>query len=399
VLRSARALALVVVALVPLAAWPATGGDPFVAPRLAVLAVGTILVAAGLLAARRPLPAPAGTGWVVAWLAALGLSAAFGPIVSLAALLEELLVVSWAFVLAWASPAPRRIAFALQAAAVAVAAIAVLQWAGMDPWALAGWVPAREYGPRMRVFATLGNPNYVGAFLAALLPVIVVAALGPERRWTSMAPLAVTIAGIAATGSRGAWLGAAAGAAWLAIGGAIRDRARLAALVAVVAVVGTAVVLGPARGLGETVRGRTYIWSVTAPHLLAHPLTGWGPGSFQVTYPGWEAERIERSVDADVRAYATAQRHAHNDYVERLSDLGVPGLAAWVALVGWVLLAGGRQTDRMPMAAAAGIAALAAVSLVDFPMQRPVERFTWWTLAVLATRAGADRLESRETGQ
>jgi O-antigen ligase len=142
-----------------------------------------------------------------------------------------------------------------------------------------------------------------------------------------------------------------------------------------------------------------YIWSVTAPHLLAHPLTGWGPGSFQVTYPGWEAERIERSVDADVRAYATAQRHAHNDYVERLSDLGVPGLAAWVALVGWVLLAGGRQTDRMPMAAAAGIAALAAVSLVDFPMQRPVERFTWWTLAVLATRAGADRLESRETGQ
>jgi O-antigen ligase len=395
-LNAARALALVVIALVPVAAWPAAG-DPFVTPRLAVLAAGTVLVAAGLLAARRPVPTLAGTPWAAAWLAALGLSAAFAPIVSLATLVQELLVVAWAGVLAWAAPPARSVAWALRAAAAVVAAIAVLQWAGVDPWALAGWVPAREYGVRMRVFTTLGNPNYVGALLAALLPTAAVGALAPGRRWTGLAVLTVVVAAIAATGSRGAWLGAVAGAAWLATAGAVRGRRRVAALACVIVALGAAIVLGPARGLGETLRGRTYIWTVTAPHLLDRPVTGWGPGSFQVTYPGWEAQRIERGVDADVRAYATAQRHAHNDYVERLSDLGVPGLAAWMALLAWVLYAGSRRTDGMRVAAAAGIAALAAVSLVDFPMQRPAERFTWWTLAVLAATAGADGLEPRET--
>jgi O-antigen ligase len=395
---SARALALVVVALVPVAAWPAAG-DPFVTPRVTVLAAGTLLVAAALLAARRPLPAMPGAAWAGAWLAALGLSAAFAPIVSLAALLQELLVVAWAGVLAWAAPPPRRLALALQVAASVVAAIALLQWAGIDPWALAGWVPAREYGARMRVFSTLGNPNYVGALLAAVLPTAAAAALAERRRWTDVAVLTLVVGAIAATGSRGAWLGAAAGAAWLAAGGAVRGTIRAAALAGVIVLLGAAVALGPARGLGETLRGRTYIWTVTAPHLLDRPITGWGPGSFQVTYPGWEAERIEQGVDEDVRAYATAQRHAHNDYVERLSELGVPGLASWGALLAWVLHAASRRTGLLPAAAAAGIAALAAVSLVDFPMQRPAERFTWWTLAVLATTAGADRLESRETSQ
>jgi O-antigen ligase len=254
----------------------------------------------------------------------------------------------------------------------------------------------------MRVYASLGNPNYVGAFLAAVLPLAFAAALDPPRRRSDLLCLALVVLGIAATGSRGAWLGACAGSAWLVLAGPAADRRRALGVAVAVIAVGAAVALGPARGLAETTRGRVYIWTVAAPHLLDHPLTGRGLGSFEVAYPAWEAERIERGVDRDVRAYATAQRHAHNDYVERLSDLGVPGLVAWMALAASVLLAprpGGRAASdsRLAAAAAAGIAALAAVSLVDFPMQRPVERFTWWTLAVLATGGGAIRLDPRET--
>jgi hypothetical protein len=36
---------------------------------------------------------------------------------------------------------------------------------------------------------------------------------------------------------------------------------------------------------------------------------------------------------------------------------------------------------------------------VDFPMQRAAERFTWWTLAVLAVRAGSTDNDSRETSR
>ena len=389
--RVARRIALLVVTLVPIAAWPGIG-DPFVTLRTAILAAGTAAVVLLLAAAH--------VAWTVpprfvraagVWVAALGLSSAFAPLVSLGTLLQELLVVLWAAALAWSHCPGGEVAVALRRAALVVAAWALLQWAGADPWSIGGWHVTGDYGPRMRVYGPLGNPNYVGAFLSAAFPLALASAIETRFRIADAGAAALIALGIVATGSRGAWLGVAAGAAWLGFGSAAHGRRVVLLSLGAVAAIGVGVAFGPARGIAETVRGRAYIWTVAAPHLLVHPSTGWGPGSFAVSYPAWERERIEQGVDRDVRTYATAQTHAHNDYIERLSDLGVPGLAAWVILLAVVLRT--RDADRASapaVAAAAGVAALAAVSMVDFPLQRPVERFTWWTLAVLAagSRAG-----------
>jgi O-antigen ligase len=106
------------------------------------------------------------------------------------------------------------------------------------------------------------------------------------------------------------------------------------------------VLLAPARPALETLRGRLYIWSVAAPHALAHPLTGGGPGSFVVHYPEWEAERLRAGADEDARRFAAAQRHAHNDYLEVLVTLGPLGLAAWLAVA--VAALGGLRSRAAP---------------------------------------------------
>ncbi len=157
---------------------------------------------------------------------------------------------------------------------------------------------------------------------------------------------------------------------------------------------------GGTRPIDETAGGRQYILAVAAPHLFERPFAGFGPGSFGLLYPGWEVEHwTSVGIDANVRRYAAAQRHAHNDYVEMLSDVGLPALVFWLSLTA-ALVAKGLRGAAAASAAAAGIVALSTVALVDFPLQRPAETFTWWTLAVLAVlasdpAAGAARVPDR----
>jgi putative inorganic carbon (hco3(-)) transporter len=395
--RVARGVALVTVGLVPLAVWPGVG-EPFVVPRLVLVGVAAAVIAGLLGVARVPAPrVPVALGWAVtAWVAAVAVSAAFAPTVTTRGLLVPLVGVAWGAGLAWAAPSSLWVVRAAAGAAAVVALVALAQAAGVDPFALAGWAPADAYGPRMRVYATLGNPNFAGAYFAAKLPLalVVVRAAPGVVRPLAWAGVAVIGSALGATGSRGAWLGAAVGLGVMAVLRARRDHVLALASVAVVVGAGVFVLLAPARPAFETVRGRLYIWSVAAPHALAHPLTGWGPGSFVVFYPDWETERLRAGAGEDARRFAAAQRHAHNDYLEMLVTLGPLGLAAWLAVIVAALrgLRGRAATgEDICVAAGAGVCALLAVALVDFPFQRPVETFVFWTLLAVLLRPGARR--------
>ena len=65
-------------------------------------------------------------------------------------------------------------------------------------------------------------------------------------------------------------------------------------------------------------------------------------------------------------AAALAGDQLHNDYLQRLVEQGIAGLAALVVVIALAL-------RRAPPALAAAIAALAARALVDFPLARPAE--------------------------
>jgi O-antigen ligase len=77
--------------------------------------------------------------------------------------------------------------------------------------------------------------------------------------------------------------------------------------------------------------------------------------------------------------------HAHNDYAEFLVEYGPVGLAAFIVVLGGALARTWRLRntagDAAPyIAAAAGLAGLAALAIVDFPLHRPAEWALFWLL-------------------
>lgn len=108
--------------------------------------------------------------------------------------------------------------------------------------------------------------------------------------------------------------------------------------------------------LEGTSRGN--ILATTIRALSDHWLVGTGIGSFQNIYPTYE------SVSDITGNYVN---HAHNEYAEIALETGIAGLALVTAF--FVLLLKGSTQTRMATAFALGMVAIAAHSLVDYPLR------------------------------
>jgi len=381
-----RGAAYAVVAAVPLLVIPGLE-TPFSTPKTIVLAAWVALGLAAVVWARaNPLARldPVLFALLAGWLGAVALSALTGAAASPAALLAAVLPAAAFIVLLGLRPKPDGLIRAAAAAGLAVALVAVLQWAGADPFRLLGWQAPAGGSDRLRVFATLGNPNFVAAFLTAALPAVWAAArtLAPPWRLALLLPGAALVAGgILATGSRAPVAAGLAWAGWALLRGAAR-RPRLALGLALgLAAAGALVVtLSTARPLDETMRGRAHIWHTALAHVPEAPWLGFGPGGFELFFPRWETDRLA-AAETD-RRFAGLAAHAHNDYVEALVDHGVIGLALFVAFPAVMLwrFAAARKTKPTAAAegAAAGAVGILAVACVDFPFHRPAETFFFW---------------------
>jgi O-antigen ligase len=153
-------------------------------------------------------------------------------------------------------------------------------------------------------------------------------------------------------------------------------------------IVAVAATISPARSLKTTLAGRSYIWKVSAPHLGEHFLLGLGPGGFAASFPAWEAEYWRDMPDEHNRQFAGVEDHAHNDYLEIFADYGAAGLVGFLGVLAVFLriAADRKKPERAPLltGASAGVVALAAVALVDFPLMRPTEVFLLWSLMVIS---------------
>jgi O-antigen ligase len=273
-----------------------------------------------------------------------------------------------------------------------LAGVAVLQALGLDPFAWGGW--QRDHpGERMRVYGTLGNPDFVAAFLGASLCVTVGEVLSTRGRAHRAAWAAATALQLGALASTRSWASLLAlGAAALTVGlggvnphpgplpegegistGATPLAPRTWRLVALLALGALALlVLVPwGRSLGASLEGRRYLLNVAAPHAVDRPVLGHGPDSFEVLWPAWEAAYWEAGAPEAQRRFAAPQNHAHNDYLEWWLELGLVGTAPRVLLLLAALHAGLRAVDARGLATTAALAALAARALVDFPFSRP----------------------------
>lgn len=343
------------------------------------------------------------------------------PRFSLGATIPSLMLIVLFGAIIWHAPRTRDIrkfVVLMIATGALVGACALAQHGGFDPLAaLVRYREAERY--RTGVYVTLGNPEYLGGYLAPLAVAALGLAAASPRWWARCAALvAAVLTAVPAflSGSRGAFLGTMAGVAVLLIGALvfapqISRRTRIGGLAitgALVAILIAALSLTPQkRAVGllrtrlsdltnpysKSVRNRLVFNLVGLEMIAMRPVVGVGPGMFGTEFPMafLERARRDRSVAMEVIARdfsGTVPEHAHNDWLEIWAETGTLGLAAWLwIVVVWAVAvaravgrrATGSPSDRLLiLALAAAVIALLVNALFNFPLHEPVRATLFW---------------------
>jgi O-antigen ligase len=217
---------------------------------------------------------------------------------------------------------------------------------GLGLLQIARLVPAPAWP---RVDAGFGNPEFLAAYLLFAIPTTLWLSLDGRgtttRPWRvglmSLAALQALV--LAASGTRGAYVGLAAGVSlgamlWLGQGGRARRTAAVLALAAPIALLATLVLVrfAPAlarnpltarltqAGLGE-LRIRFALWRMAWDGFLERPITGWGhEGFIHVFY---------RFYSPFLAGYDPWFDRAHNVYLDWLVAGGAPALLLFLGLL------------------------------------------------------------------
>jgi len=169
--------------------------------------------------------------------------------------------------------------------------------------------------------------------------------------------------------------------AWLAV---------LAALIAAVVIAGAMAIYTGSR-LSEDMATRVDIWDRAAMMIAAFPLTGVGLNAFRSLMPLVAvSSHVSPAIDI---------AHAHNIFLQTALDLGLPGLCAYLALLGVALancvqIAGGASPVRrdLALALAGNIAAINLFGLTDaVPLGSKVGLLLWISLGLVGALHARER--------
>ena len=230
---------------------------------------------------------------------------------------------------------------------------------GYGQWAADGGNLATS--GQIRVVGTFAQPNPFAAYMNLALPLAVALALfarDQRERWVAGSAAVLIFGAEYLAHSRGALLGLASALMVIVILGWRRERMAVwaaCALVPLAALVWLAGLL-PGRIVtaitnqfhvaGATVCGqvnardfstveRIAHWVAGLRMFAAHPVLGVGAGNYAAAYP--------RFACAD---WPEPLGHAHNYYINTAAEVGVIGLAAFLALVGCALCLGWRAAHQ-----------------------------------------------------
>ncbi|HEY7677297.1 MAG TPA: O-antigen ligase family protein [Candidatus Methylomirabilis sp.] len=299
------------------------------------------------------------------------------------------------------------------------AVYALLQGLGLDfPFARPGarsLAASFSAGAGRPPFATLGNPNYLAEYLAALLPLAAAGAMAgtATTRWAMGGGAVLISAALPLTLARGAWVGAGAGLVVMLFlrprpGAGARRGPALGLLVLVPALAAAAAIgyLGsstsPWQKLVGTIshapspgEGRRLWWTATAEMVADRPLAGVGEGRFREAYPPYQARALGALAGRDGAAVnPTPVESPHNDYLHVAADLGIPGLLLLMGALAPIVWHGARGVapasgdDRAARAGSVGgLVAILVAALFGYPLHTASGLFLASALSALAVAA------------
>lgn len=292
------------------------------------------------------------------------------------------------------------------------------EWLVRDPIRIFWWRP----------FSTLGNPNFLGAYMVLMSPLAACVLLTSRGRVVALlsgGALSLMVLAALCTYSRAAWLGLIVAAVVFAM--VLRSnraadpfpasmKSRLLGAIAFVVLLaglffypGSPLAIrraewsaaqraqtavepgGPQAGF----RQRSYLWSHTVALLLRRPLLGYGPETLALVLPqDWDEQRTQLFGESPVRI-----DKAHNDTLDMAMSIGVLGVAAFA----WVVVCTLRNatptwgaTSPARVAAASCIAAIAGY-WVDVQWHFSVVSVAPVFWSVLGATSGRALLRTRRT--
>ncbi len=226
----------------------------------------------------------------------------------------------------------------------------VLQYLGIDPLA---W----SASPISPSFSTMGNSNFLGAYLAMLVPFTlsqIVLPASQTKRWRLALVLLLQIACFWLTLARGAWLGLLAGSVTLLTVLARRWKSKPLSLALILtALVGLGMFVSmntttlpprsaqtvtssvrenrpPAKIETSALQERIILWEDTVRLLPDRWWLGYGPGTFERVFALQYPMAFATIGEPNVR-----MNDPHNLILTQLMDSGVIGLIAFL----WILVA------------------------------------------------------------
>lgn len=273
-----------------------------------------------------------------------------------------------------------RIWKAMIIAVTAVSILAVVQAFGFFSWAGDETFLGRAY-------STLGHPDFLGAWLAFMSPILLWLVLRNRWRVFSLSAFLLAVIAILLSGSRAAVLGLLVGVVlvgfWtLGQAGLKRYWKKIVLLfVSFVLVLGISLAasgrLLPNAETSRSVQSRLILWKSAVQLVAEHPVFGYGPETIELNilkYLGPEFNRLER--------LGSVPDHTHNFYLDLAIGSGVLGALAFLGFIITFLIQKIRRL-KMDGENAGLIAALIVFLLVNFTGFPVTVTWVYFVLAII----------------
>ncbi len=266
---------------------------------------------------------------------------------------------------------------------------AIMQWQGINVFA---WDAALTKGGRST--GSLGNPNLLGGFASALIPLGVAYffSLTKLSKYNKISFVLIFVVlatlTVVASGTRGSLIGVAAGSFvllfWFVKNNTISLK-KVIPFVLFTLVVISAVTIPMSTRLAEldptvedqgTLQVRKIIWSGAFQLFKESPVLGHGPGSFQILFPKY------RNPFYSILGVSHNTLHAHSEYLEILVDIGLIGLLFW-GLAAWGFRSKLKGANLLRAGAFAGLIAMLAEGFVSVHLRWPPTAWLFATLVLI----------------
>ncbi len=206
---------------------------------------------------------------------------------------------------------------------------------------------AYDFAKQFEHVSTFGNQSYFAGFLVLVIPLIIAEVYSRRESGTGVAPYAllliVTLSLLVLSDSRSAWAALVISMCYVILSFGKKWNYMLAGFAALAcSLIAMYFVFRPVIeprlyqlfefGPQSSVMRRVFFYEGAWNAFLSSPLIGRGLGNFIVFLPRFRSPQYWMFRSEDIVP------HAHNEYLEILSETGVAGLACFALLVGFALL-------------------------------------------------------------